>query len=224
MARPATVSLHVRGGSGENSGFSMLEGLGPSPPGPSVGRDYERSHWTLGLTADTALRKDATVFASFFYSQDQQSSDLVLSNLQRYFQESVPITFRKPGSIDYQSDELGLVLGTQLWLTERTDAGLSYSFTRAETNYGGSGSARELQLIDNHRVVDAEINALDIELRHQIREGLRVFAGYRFQHFSDGAPKPDSPTSVTQPPDRSDIRHTVSLGITLNSELFAASR
>ncbi len=94
ITRPLTLSFYVRGGFGENSDFSMVEGLGPNPPGPKVGRDYERAHWSLGLSGDTVLREDLTVFASFFYSQDQQSDDLLLSDLQRYFQESVPLTFR----------------------------------------------------------------------------------------------------------------------------------
>jgi hypothetical protein len=220
IRRPATLALFIRGGSGENSDFSMVEGLGPQPPGPGVGRDYERSHWTLGLSGDLVVRDDTTLFASFYYSQDQQSDDLLLSNLQRYFQESVPITFRAPGGLDFQSDELSLVLGAQLSLTERTSAGLAYSFTRAEANYGASGGARELRLIDDNRVVDADIHTLDLELRHRVRDGLRLFVGYRLQHYSDGAPKPASPGSAIRPPDRSDVRHTVSFGVTLTSELL----
>ncbi len=226
MTRPATLSFYVRGGTGENSDldFAMVEGLGPNPSGPSVERDYERSHWNLGLTGDLVLRDDVTLFGSFFYSQDQQSDHLLLSNVQRYFQEVVPLSFRKPGSLDYQSDEYGIVLGSQIQFSDQTDAGLSYSFTRAEANYDGSGSARELQLVDDNRVVDAEIHGLDMEIRHQLRAGLRVFAGYRLQYYRDGATKPNSPSSSQQPPSRSDTRHTMTLGITLNSELLSSRR
>jgi hypothetical protein len=222
--RPATLALHLRGGKGSNSDFAMVQGLGPNPPGPSVKRDYERSHWSLSLSGDVVLREDTTLFASLFYAQDEQSDDLLLSDVQRYFQEAIPLTFRSQGGLDFQSDELGLVLGSQVWLSEQLDAGLSYSFTRAEADYGDSGSARALQLIDDNRVVDADIHAFDLELRHQLREGLRLFAGYRIQYFSDGAPKPNSPGSSRQPPDRSDIRHTVSFGVTLNGELFRGRR
>ncbi|MBW2426903.1 MAG: hypothetical protein JRG86_21855, partial [Deltaproteobacteria bacterium] len=176
------------------------------------------------LLGDVVLRDDATLFASLFYAQDEQSDDLLLSDVQRYFQEAIPLTFRSQGGLDFQSDELGLVLGSQIWLSEQLDVGLSYSFTRAEADYGDSGSARALQLIDDKRVVDADIHAFDLELRHQLREGLRLFAGYRIQYFSDGAPKPNSPDSSRQPPDRSDIRHTVSFGVTLNGELFQGGR
>jgi hypothetical protein len=220
---PATLSFYTRGGTGKNSDldFAMVEGLGPNPPGPSVKRDYERAHWNLGLTGDVVLSDDVTLFGSFFYAQDQQSDDLMLSNVQRYFQESVPLVFRKPGSLDFQSDEYGFVFGSQIRFSEQTDAGLSYSFTRAEANYDDSGSARELQLIDSNRVVDADIHGLDMEVRHQIRAGMRVFAGYRLQHYRDGSPKPNSPSSSQQPESRRDTRHTFSLGITLNSELLS---
>jgi hypothetical protein len=220
ISRPASLALFIRGGTGENSDFSMVEGLGPLPPGPGVGRDYERSHWTLGVSGDLMVRDDTTLFGSFYYSQDQQSDDLLLSNLQRYFQESVPITFRAPGGLDFQSDELSLVLGAQLALTESSNAGVAYSFTRAEADYGKSGGARELRLVDDNRIVDADIHTLDLELRHRVRDGLRVFAGYRLQYYSDGAPKPASLGSAIRPPDRSDVRHTVSLGVTLTSDLL----
>jgi hypothetical protein len=199
----------------------MVEGLGPNPPGPSVKRHNERAHWNLGLTGDVVLSADVTLFGSFFYSQDQQSDDLMLSNVQRYFQDSVPLVFRKPGSLDFQSDEYGFVFGSQVRFSEQTDAGLSYSFTRAAANYDDSGSARELQLIDSNRVVDADIHGLDMEVRHQIRAGMRVFAGYRLQYYRDGSPKPNSPSSSQQPESRRDTRHTFTLGITLNSELLS---
>ena len=170
------------------------------------------------------LRSDLSVFTSFFYARDQQSDDLLLSTVQRYFQETVPISFSSPGELDYQSDEWGVVLGSQYWFSEKTDAGLSYSFTQAKADYGESGSAQPLQLIDDNRVVDADIHALDFEVRHQVRSGMKIFAGYRLQSYSDGAPKPNSLGSSTRPPDRSDIRHTLSVGFTLNSDLFTANR
>jgi hypothetical protein len=224
LTLPVTLSFYTRGGTGENSDldFAMVEGLGPNPPGPSIKRDYERTHWNLGLTGDMALRDDVTLFGSFFYARDQQSDDLLLSNVQRYFQESVPLVFRKPGSLDFQSDEYGFVFGSQIRFSDQTDAGLSYSFTRAEANYDDSGSARELRLIDNNRLVDADIHGLDIEVRHQLRAGLRFFAGYRLQYYRDGAPKPNSPSSSQQPDSRRDTRHTFTLGITLNNELLSS--
>lgn len=219
VSRPATLTFSISGGTGENSDFSQVEGLGPDPPGPSVDRDYERWHWSLGLSGDLVIRDDLTVFASFFYAQDQQSDDLLLSNVQRYFQESVPITFRKPGTLEFQSDELGLALGVQAQLGERTDAGLSYSFTHAEGSYGGSGSDRALQLIDDNRVIDSDIHGLDLEVRHTLRPGLRIFGGYRFQYYDDGAPRPNSPSNARWP-GRTDMRHGVTFGVTLNSDLL----
>ena len=221
MTRPVTLSFYVRGGLGENSDFSMLEGLGPNPSGPAVGRDYKRAHWSLGVSGDTVLREDLTVFASFFYSQDRQRDDLLLSDVQRYFQETVPLTFRSAGSLDFQTDELGIVLGSQLWFSEKTDGGFSYSFTQARASYDDSDNGRALQLIDDNRVVDADIHALDLEIRHQIRDGMRAFVGYRYQYYSDGSPSPSSATPQT---DRTQGVHTLSFGLTLNSDLLESRR
>jgi hypothetical protein len=218
--RPVTLGFYVRGGIGENSDFSMVDGLGPNPSGPKTDRDFERSHWSTGLTVDTMLRDDVTVFASLFYSQARQDDDLVLSDVQRYFQESVPLTFQSQGSLESRTDEAGIVVGSQVSFTEKTDGGFSYSFTNARSTYDDAGSSRSLRLIKANQEVDANIHAMDFELRHQVREGLRVFGGYRFQHFRDGASKPDSPSSSTQPPDRSQWVHTVSFGITLNGDLL----
>ena len=224
LARPATLSAFVRGGRGENSDFSSVSGLAPDPPGPEVGRDYERWHWSLGLSGDLAWSEDLSLFGSLHFARDRQRDDLLLSDLQRYFQELVPIGFRSPGELEYRSDELALVLGGRIWLDERTDLGVAWSYTRAEARYDDSGSARPLQLVDDNRIVEADIHGLDVEIRHQLRAGLRLFAGYRLQHYSDGAPRPSSPSSARRPPDRSDVRHTVSFGFSLDSELLAARR
>jgi len=219
LLRPASLSLFVRGGIGENNDFSMVDGLAPNPPGPTARRDYERSHATVGLTGDWSPRNDLTLFGSLFYSHDHQSDDLLLSNLQRYFQEVIPIAFVSAGKLDFRSDEVSLVLGSNYSFTERTDSSLSYTYTKAETSYD-SGSDRAIQLIDDNREVDANIHAVDFELRHQIRDGMRMFAGYRIQYFSDGSPRPDSLGSVRSPPDRSDFRHTVRIGVSLNGDLL----
>jgi hypothetical protein len=185
-----------------------------------VDRDFERSHVTLGLTGDWALRDDAMIFGSIFYSHDDQSDDLLLSNLQRYFQEVVPITFRSAGDLDFASDEINLVSGMKVSASERTDWSLTYGYTRAETSYD-NGSDVVIQLIESNRKVEADIHSIDLGIRHRVREGMRLFAGYRIQYFSDGVSRPSSLGSVRRPPDRSDLRHTVTFGVTLNGDLIA---
>jgi hypothetical protein len=219
ISRPASLGLFVRGGIGENSDFKLVGGLAPNPPGPAVDRDYERSHVTFGMTGDWAWRDDATLFGSLFYSHDDQSDDLLLSNLQRYFQEVIPITFRSVGSLDFGSDEVDLVTGVKFLVSERTDGSLSYGYTWTETSYD-HGSDVAIQLIDANRRVEADIHSVELGIRHKLREGIRLFAGYRIQYFRDGVTRPSSLGSVRQPPDRSDLRHTVTVGVTLNGDLL----
>ncbi len=69
--------------------------------------------------------------------------------------------------------------------------------------------------------MDTDIHAVDLEIRHQIRPGMRAFVGYRYQYYSDGSP---SPSSATRPTDRTQRVHTLSFGLTLNSDLLESRR
>ena len=56
---------------------------------------------------------------------------------------------------------------------------------------------------------------------HWLRDGLRVLAGYRYQHYDDDAPTFESVASAVPPFDRSTHQHTLTLGVTLTSALIA---
>jgi hypothetical protein len=219
--RPVLVSLIVKGGTGENRDFDLTRGLGPEPSGSSFAREFDRTHWTTGFTLDASPRDDVAFFASFYFSRDEQDTDLAISNLQRYTQETVPIGFRSPGDLVLQTDELSLVLGTRLRFSPETDCSLTYSFTRAESSYSESDGSRELDLIALNREVDANIHGLDLSLRHWLKPGLQLMIGYGFQLYDDDARLPISTGSVVAPVDRSTERHTATLGVTLNSDFFA---
>jgi hypothetical protein len=222
LRRPATASFFLKGGVGENTDFSFTEGLGPNPPGPSVDREFDRSHVSVGGTADWSWRDDLQLYGSLVYTRDLQGDRLLLSNLQRYIQEVVPITFRNGGHLDYESEEVSVVLGGVHRFDERTDAGLSYSYTQARGDYD-IGLGRSVALIDDEREVDARIHAVEVELRHRLRDGIRLFLGYRIQAFSDGAPRSSTTGSRRRPPDRSDLRHAVRFGVTLSGDLLDRS-
>jgi hypothetical protein len=114
-----------------------------------------------------------------------------------------------------------VVVGTHVALSDETDAALSYSFTRSETEY--DGSAPRASLIARYREVDADIHGLDLELGHWLLEGLRVEAGYRFQYYDDRSRLAASSGSVVAPFDLTTTRHVVTLGVTLTSDLLEDS-
>jgi hypothetical protein len=164
LERAVVVSFFARGGSGESDEQVLVSGVGENPAGTRVRRRFDRDEWLAGLTASAAPSDTIGLFASIFVSQDAQDNDLVLSSLQRYLQPLVPVTFSETGSTDYQDDRVTVVVGTHVALSDETDAALSYSFTRSETEY--DGSAPRASLIARYREVDADIHGLDLELGH----------------------------------------------------------
>jgi opacity protein-like surface antigen len=221
IERPVVLSLFAQGGSGENRNQEMVSGggLGVPPAGPDVRRDFDRTDWLVGLSANASPWDPLGVFASFFVSQDVQDYELVLSDLQRYLQPLTPITFANAGLTDYENLLWSVVLGTHYQFDEDTDAALSYSFTRADSSYSAGGSPL-LALVNEDAEIDSDIHGADVEIGHWLRPGLRLLAGYRFQYYDDGTDLPESIASAVVPFDLNSTRHTVTLGVTLTSALL----
>ncbi len=221
IERPAFLSGYVRGGTGENSDFNMISGLGPAPNGTRLPRRYERTHFITGATASLSPTDRMSLSASFFYARNEQDSTLDLSNLQRYFQDVAPISFTRDGKSRVEDQHISVVLGVHAQLTQRTEASVSYSFTRAEEDYSGSTSTPALDLVDDNHHIDSDTHVVDFELGHTIVEGLDVLCGYRYQDYSDDGSVPaSSVASAVAPSRRSTHQHTVTIGVTLTSAYF----
>ncbi len=219
--RPVMLSGFGQGGFGKNRDFSMQGGTAAQPIGNPVGLDFERYDFRWGLTITTPLRDDMTLFASLFHALDVQDYNLVRSDVARYLQEIVPNSFWVAGPVEYRTDDVSLILGTHVQLAERTDAGLSYSFTHVEASYRSSAPSAAIRRIQGSSIVDADIHGLDLEFGHRLRDGLRMLVGYRFQLYDDSAPVPTGTGSVVTPLDPSTYQHTLTLGVTLTSDLLA---
>lgn len=219
--RPLALSTFVRGSTGENDDFTLLSGQGPDPAGPALPRSFDRSNVTWGITASISPLARLDLYASFFLQRDAQDTGLDLSTLQRYFQDQAPILFENAGLNRFENWQFNLILGTRYQFTDRTDARLRYGFTHADAQYQGSAVSVALQLIENAHVIDSDIHDVDLEVGHWLRDGLRVFAGYRLQLYDDRAPVVESVASVVTPFGPSTHQHTVTLGVTLNSDLLS---
>ena len=114
---------------------------------------------------------------------------------------------------------LNLILGSHFELTPRRAGRLSYAFTRADARYSSSSSSRFNDLTADARIIDSNTHGVDLELGHWLRDGLRVLVGYRLQLYDDGAPVVESVDSIVSPFDPSTHQHTVTLGVTLTSDL-----
>jgi hypothetical protein len=220
LERSVVLSLFAQGGAGDNRQVMVGGGgLGTPPMGPDLHRRFERYDWLVGLTANASPWDRLGLFASFFVSQDAQDYQLVLSSLQRYLQPLAPVTFSNAGATDYENLLWSVVLGSHLQLDDRTDAALSYAFTRADTRYAAGGSP-QLSQVDQNAKIDSDIHAAELEIGRWLSEGLRVLAGYRFEYYDDGTRLPESVQSAVVPFDLNTTRHTVTLGVTLTSALL----
>ena len=219
IARPVVFSAFVRGSSGENRDYTAVSGLGPSPAGGRVDRHFEREEVYWGLSVMASPWKRVTLFSSFFQSKDTEDFDLVLSDLARYFQDNVPLTFTADGPVRYRADDIGVILGANVRMDERADAGFSYSFNRLKSRYGTSGSAsRGIEMIEGTSRIESDIHRVGATLGRRLRAGIRVTAGYHLDIHNDRSPVDG--TGTVQPFDLATYQHTVTLGITLSNELL----
>jgi hypothetical protein len=217
------MSAFVRGGSGKNKDFSMTNGTGADPAGSKLGLKFERQDVTWGLTVMSYPVDDVSVYASFFQTYDKQNYELVGSTLQRYLQGLLPVDYFEDGGPDHSNNQLSFSLGTHVRFSDNTDANLSYTFTRAKLDYDNNASANVAQIEDN-RVIDSDIHGVQMELGHWLRDGLRIQAGYRLQLFDDSSARTSDAGSVVRSNSPDQTQHTVTLGVTLNSDLFARSK
>ena len=218
LERPVVLSLFARGETGDSATNTFVAGVGDTPAGALTPQEFERDQWLWGATASVSPTDTASFFGSFFMSRNSQDYDLVLSSLQRYIQPVIPVAFSAVDDVSYQDDRMSLMLGGHFDLSEQTDASASYSFTRSDADYS-RGVSPELSLVSRYRGIEADIHGIDVEVGHQVRDGLRVTAGYGFRYYDDDSPRPASIASVVQPFDLDTTRHIVTFGVTLTSAL-----
>ena len=220
LPRPLAISAYVRGGTGDNEDFTLVSGMGPDPDGARLPRSYERTDLVAGGTVSHSPADRLDLSLSVFYGRHDQDATLDLSTLQRYFQDVSPIDFTRDGKSRFENEQLSVVLGVHARLLESTNATLSYSFTRAQTDYGGSDLTPALQLVDESHRVDSDTHVMELELRHEVRPGVEILGGYRFQDYDSDVSQPVSQDSAVSPFDPSAHQHTVTVGVSLTNEFF----
>jgi hypothetical protein len=211
--RPVTLSLFGRGEFGRNHHFEQnSEAAGVADPD----RDFKREQWSYGLTITGSPTDDITLFSSFFQHLDAQDYDLVRSSSTRY--SAPPVNFIRDSPLDYRSDLINALFGSHFQLTRSSDLAVSYSFTRSNTRFRDNNTTAATLRPPSR--IRSEIHSADVEVGHWVQPGLRVGAGYRLQRYDDQAPLPPNGGSVVAPFDLSTWRHTVSLAVTVTSDLL----
>jgi hypothetical protein len=219
---PLKLTLFGRGEFGENDQFNQNS---ETPGAPDPDRDFERNDYGYGITGTLRPHRQVTLFASFFQRRDSQDFQLVRSNLARTFEPSgASVNFFKNGPLDYRSDLTNVLFGGRYRITERTDVSLSYSYTHSDSRFSADEPTAET--LEETSEILSDIHSIDANVGHWLRDGLRIYAGYRYDRYRDHAQVSSGAGIVPPPPvsavpfDLSTQQHTFTAGITLNSDLF----
>jgi len=219
-SRPLQLSAFASGGTGENRDFVMVSGIGPIPAGPLLPRDFEGSDYQVGLTASYSPRDHWSLFASFTYGSDSRNQPLAVSTLTRFLQPLQPISFANSGEPDWSNGQTSLILGTHVRIGEDSDISAAYSYTGIDAVYGIGVPSPSVALIAGSSAVRSDIQGLQLEAGHWVREGLRVLVGYRLQHLSDDSPMSSGQGSVVPPLPLGVTHQTITIGVTLAEALL----
>gem|GEM_PF-4556801 len=217
--RPIVLSAHVRGDTGRNRGFEMIDGLGPDPAGGALTRRFDRWSLDWGVSAEASPIERLTLYGSFFCARLNQDSGVTQSTVQRYFQETVPLVFTDIGQDGFVNKQMSLILGASRDWKAGFDTGLAYSYTFARATFE-TGGAPELGLISDNRRIDNRTQVVDFEAGWKPTQGLRLLAGYRLQWNRDNVDAPESVGSAATPIDRSTHQHTFTVGVRFDGSFF----
>jgi hypothetical protein len=172
---PLTLTLFGRGEFGENDQFRQNS---ETPGAPDPDRNFERNDWGYGLTGTLLPHQLVTLYASFFQRRDVQDFQLVRSDLSRIFEPSgASVDFFKDGPLDYRSKLTNVLFGGSYQITERTDVSLSYSYTHSYSRFGADDATANT--LEGTSKILSDIHSVDANVGHWLRDGLRVYAGYR---------------------------------------------
>ncbi len=225
-ARPMTLSVFGRGEFGSNDQFSMWSKETILVPVTEVlyhelDRDFDRDEYSVGMTLSGSPADPLTLFMSAFYHSNAQDFDLVRSDFRK-FKEPVKadITFWDDSPLDYRSDLVNITIGGSYRIDEDTDLSLSYAYNQSNSAFEANTATTDL-LRPASRIAN-DIQSVETEIARWIKPGLRVLAGYRFDKFQDDQPIPAGVGSVVAPFNLSTDRHTVTVGVTMNSDFFGA--
>lgn len=230
LKRPVTLSFFGRAQHGENHDFTLQPTRSVFRNGvverefiPPREREFERDGFSWGLTLTASPHDRVTFFASGFQHRDDQDIDLFRSTALRYqepfalFNTFVDLDFFEDTELRYRSDHATLILGGSFQISKRTEASLSYTFTRTNTRIRSDGLTANT--LDGWSRIRSDIHRVQFELGHWLRDGLRVSFGYAYDKYDDSAWIPTGVGSA-DPFDPSTDVHTFMLGVTLNSDLL----
>ena len=142
-------------------------------------KHWDRTLWNYDVTLSAMPLSKLALFASFTQHQDNQRFDYIRSTLPRY----LPTDFYLDSVPDYQSDILSLTVGGSRTFYKSLLISLAASLTWTRAEYGGqSNTANVLEQADGLR---NRIVSLEADVGYEIRDGVSVGLGYRWQNYDE---------------------------------------
>jgi hypothetical protein len=208
LARPVTLSFFGNREVGENDDFTQFG----STAGNAADRKLEVDRFSYGVTITGSPCDGATLFGSA--SQHKDAQDFLLwTNPARFS----GLDFTRGDALDYRARTSTAILGGVIQINKKTDATLSYSFTRSNWRFESDNGTSTT--IDSFSRIRSDIQTAQLEVGHWLRDGLRLSGGYRFDKYRDRT-NVSTGTGTVSPFSPSTRQHTVSLAVTLNGDLL----
>jgi hypothetical protein len=181
---------------GENDDIELA-----SATAPDRSKDFAQTRWDVGTTVTVVPLAKLVVFGTLLQAHDRVRFDQLRSTIPRYFGPQ-GLDFFLDSQPVYTSDVTSVILGASRPLSERLDLSLSSSFSWLDLDYGGKGETTEI--LDEVDELRQRVLSLEGRLDYELRPGLRLGLGYRFDRY-DAEP--------SQPVDLDTDVHTVSLDV-----------
>jgi hypothetical protein len=193
---PLTVSLFGSLLDGENDEIELA-----SNTAPDQSKDFELTQWSAGTTVTVVPVEELVLFGTLVYNRDRQGFNQLRSTIPRYF-GPLGLDFFLDSQPVWTSDVTSLILGGSRPLTRRLDLSLSSALTWLDSDFGGKGETPEV--LDPVDELSQRVLSLEGRLDYELRPGLRLGLGYRFDRYDD---EPDQPLDLD-----TDV-HTVSVDL-----------
>ncbi|MEN8183619.1 MAG: hypothetical protein ABFS46_13910 [Myxococcota bacterium] len=178
LPRPIPITFSIFGDleTGDNDEIFVYG----ASPGSGRKKQYERTEWNLGATISAVPAEDLVLFGTFTRGVDEERFAHLRSTIPRFF-GPLGLEFFLDSKPTYESDVNTLALGGSYPLTPALDLSLTSSVTWVEVDFEGSGSTPDVLARTND--IQARISSAELLLGYQLRPGLRLGVGYRWDDF-----------------------------------------
>lgn len=177
---PITLSSYGKFLTGDNDEIE-LQGV---TPGRSKKKEFDRERASYGITLTVMPFKEASLYASFSHSWDEQEFAYLRSNLPRNFGPA-GLEFYIDSKPQYRGKTESLMVGGNFPIVRKLYGEVSSSVIWVKAYF--SDSSMTSGVLENSSEIRNRIVSVEGRIRYEINPSFRVQLGYRFDDFHDGS-------------------------------------